>query len=43
MTLTEPENPSELARALALVAMSMLSGFYIGWLAGVAMAGVMMA
>lgn len=43
MTLTEPENPSELVRALGLVIMSMFSGFYIGWLLGIAMAGVMMA
>lgn len=38
MSVTEPEGPSETARALAMVAMAMLSGFYIGWLAGVAMA-----
>lgn len=36
MTLTEPEGTSETIRALALVAMSMLSGFYLGWLLGVA-------
>lgn len=43
MTLTDPQQPSEFARALALVAMSVLSGFYLGWLLGVAMARVMMA